>query len=105
MGEFEVDSMVRTATAGTIAPNHGWSSGSVAGLARSVGAVGVLAVSERWRSSFFASQVRHQTIKFFRNRYQSHPCHGRSGSLGSDGLAYVHQTFRCKRLMFFFIFV
>jgi len=59
--------MVRTATAGTIAPNHGWSGGSVGGLARSVGAVGVLPVSERWRSSFFASQVRVITSHFFKN--------------------------------------
>lgn len=55
MGEFEVDWMVRTATAGTIAPNHGWSGGSVAGLARSLGAIGVLA--RLVGSSFFASQV------------------------------------------------
>jgi hypothetical protein len=47
--------MVRTATAGTIAPNHGWSGGSVAGLARSLGAIGVLA--RLAGSSFFASQV------------------------------------------------
>jgi hypothetical protein len=97
--------MVRTATAGTIAPNYGWSGGSVAGLARSLGAIGLLPVSERWRSSFFASHLHVTTISFCENWYQSERCHGSSGSLGSDGLAYVHQTFRCKRLMFFLIFV
>lgn len=71
--------MVRTATAGTIAPNHGWSGGSVAGLVRSVGAVAVLERSERsdwWhgqsggglvRSSFFPSHSHVATPRFFKN--------------------------------------
>ena len=71
--------MVRTATAGTIAPNHGWSGGSVTGLARSLGAIGLLPVSERWRSSFFASHSHVTTRHFFKNWMHSEGWHGRSG--------------------------
>ena len=51
MGEFEVDWMVRTDTAGTIAPNYGCTAGTAAHIvtrsAAQAGKVGAVAWSER----------------------------------------------------------